>query len=41
MIYWDHVVNWIESKGAALYILKGKSVEEKKRIINKMLNRKE
>lgn len=41
MIYWNHVVNWIESKGAALYILKGKSVEEKKTIINEMLNRKE
>lgn len=41
LIYWNHVVNWIESKGAALYILKGKSVEEKKTIINEMLNRKE
>lgn len=41
IIYWDHVVNWIESKGGELYILKGKSVEEKKMIINKILKRNE
>lgn len=39
IIYWEHVVNWIESKGGKLYILKGKSVNEKKAIIDKILNR--
>lgn len=38
IIYWEHVLKWIESKGGELYILKGKSVEEKKLIINKILN---
>ena len=38
IMYWNHVLKWIESKGGKLYILKGKSVEEKKAIINKILN---
>lgn len=38
MIYWDHVLNWIESKGGKLYILKEKSVEEKRKIIKSILN---
>lgn len=37
-MYWNHVLKWIESKGGELYILKGKSVEEKKTIINRILN---
>lgn len=39
IMYWNHVVEWIESKSGALYILKGKSVEEKQRLISRMLNR--
>lgn len=38
IIYWNHVLKWIESKGGKLYILRGKSIEEKKMIINKILN---
>lgn len=38
-MYWDHVVKWIESKGAYLYILKDKSREEKMRIINEIFKR--
>ena len=38
IMYWNHVLKWIESKGGELYILKGKSVEEKKTIINRILN---
>ena len=41
IIYWNHVVEWIESKGGFLYMLKGKSVEEKKKLISRMLNRSE
>lgn len=39
MIYWDHVVEWLESKGAYLYILKDKSRDEKRCIINKIFKR--
>lgn len=39
IIYWEHVLKWIESKGGKLYILKGKSVNEKRAIIDKILNR--
>ena len=38
IIYWNHVLKWIESKGGKLYILKRKSIEEKKMILNKILN---
>lgn len=38
-IYWDHVVKWIEGKGAALYILKDKNSGEKYRIINEIFRR--
>ena len=34
ILYWDHVVGWIEQKGARLYALKDKSSEEKRQIIN-------
>ena len=37
MMYWEHIVKWIESKGGCLYMLKGKSLEEKRDIINKIL----
>lgn len=36
MMYWEHIVKWIESKGGYLYMLKGKSLEEKRDIINKI-----
>ena len=38
-IYWDHIVKWIESKGGKLYVLKGKTTEEKKLIIDRILNK--
>lgn len=38
-MYWDHVVNWIESKGGTLYVLKNKTVEEKKVLIDKLFKR--
>jgi uncharacterized protein len=37
IIYWNHVLDWIESKGGKLYILKDKSIEDKRRIISKIL----
>lgn len=33
-LYWDHIVDWLKNKGASLYILRGKSREEKQQIIN-------
>lgn len=39
MIYWDHVVRWIEKKGGSLYCLRGKSVEEKRQIISKIFGK--
>lgn len=39
ILYWNHVVNWIETKGGSLYILRGKTTEEKKSIINKVLSK--
>lgn len=38
MIYWDHVVKWLESKGANLYMLRNKSAEEKRLTINKIFH---
>jgi Arylsulfatase regulator (Fe-S oxidoreductase) len=40
MIYWNRVVDWIESKGGGLYILKGKTIGEKRSVIDKILNTK-
>lgn len=37
IIYWDHVLKWIEGKGGSLYILLGKTIEEKREIINRIL----
>lgn len=37
ILYWNHIVKWLESKGGALYILKGKPSDEKRRIIDKIL----
>lgn len=34
MLYWDHIVKWLENKGAGLYILRNKSSEEKRQVIN-------
>lgn len=38
-IYWDHVVKWIESKGAHLYMLKDLSIDEKRSIINRIFHK--
>lgn len=35
-LYWDHIVDWLKNKGASLYILRGKSREEKQQIINEL-----
>ena len=40
MMYWNRVVDWIESKGGGLYILKGKTIGEKRSVIDKILNTK-
>lgn len=37
IMYWNHIVKWIESKGGSLYILKGKPADEKRMIIEKIL----
>lgn len=34
MLYWEHVEKWLEGKGASLFILRGKSREEKQKIMN-------
>ncbi len=39
ILYWNHIVQWIESKGGSLYMLKGHSVEEKRNIINSIFKR--
>ncbi len=39
ILYWDHIVRWIETKGWALYMLKDRSPEEKREIINQIFNR--
>lgn len=38
-MYWDHVVKWIESKGAHLYMLKDLSSDEKRSIINRIFHK--
>ncbi len=38
-MYWDHIVKWIEGKGAGLYYLKDKSLEERRRIINSIFKK--
>lgn len=38
-LYWEHIVKWIEAKGGGLYILKNKSVEEKKALINQIFSK--
>lgn len=35
-IYWNHVAQWLESKGASLFILQGKSAEESRRILKQV-----
>lgn len=37
--YWDHVVSWLEGKGGGLYMLRGKTIEEKKRFIDDIFKR--
>lgn len=41
ILYWNHIVKWIESKGGNLYILKGKSIDEKKALMNKIFTHEE
>lgn len=36
MLYWDHILEWLESKGASLYILRGKSREESIKVISEI-----
>ncbi len=38
LLYWDHVVRWIESKGGSLYMLKDKPLAEKRKIINRLFS---
>lgn len=38
-LYWDHIVDWLKSKGASLYILKGKTREEKQQIIKQIFSK--
>lgn len=38
-LYWDHIVDWLKSKGASLYILKGKTREEKQQIIKQIFGK--
>lgn len=39
LLYWNHIVGWLESKGVGLYMLKDKTTEEKRRIINDVFKR--
>lgn len=36
IIYWNHILSWLESKGCSLYMLYGKTIEEKRDIINNL-----
>lgn len=38
-LYWDHIVSWLEKKGAGLYILKDKTPDERRRIVNHLFHR--
>jgi len=38
-LYWNHVVEWIESKGGYLYMLRDKPLDEKKKILNQLFKR--
>lgn len=38
-IYWDHIVKWMESKGASLYMFKGKPLAEKQSILERLFKR--
>lgn len=38
-LYWDHVVEWIEKQGGSLYMLRGKSTEEKRETLNRLFQR--
>ncbi len=39
IIYWDHIVRWLEGKGASLYALRGKSKEECVELLNSVFSR--
>jgi uncharacterized protein len=36
IIYWDHLVKWLESKGCSLYMLRGKSREESIKVMSEL-----
>lgn len=36
MLYWDHIVKWLENRGASLYVLRGKSKEESIKILSEV-----
>lgn len=40
MLYWNHVVKWLESQGGSLYMLYGKSQTEKREMIDRIFKRK-
>ena len=39
ILYWDHIVRWLEGKGASLYALRGKSKEECVELLNSVFSR--
>lgn len=36
ILYWNHIVTWLESKGCSLYMLEGKSREESIEVLSKL-----
>ncbi len=36
ILYWNHIVEWLESKGCSLYMLEGKSREESIQVLSKL-----
>lgn len=37
-IYWSHVEQWLQGKGASLYILQGKTADESRRILKRVFS---
>lgn len=40
LLYWNHIVNWLKSRGASLYILENKSREDKLKLIQDIFAKK-
>ena len=39
ILYWDHIVQWLESQGASLYLLKDKPIAEKRETLDRLFKK--